>query len=231
MPLLRGEQTEWPDRALFFQWHGGPVPFEYIHFAVRTQRYKLVQGQDDPHSFVHHPTGGELQAILEELELYDVQADPSEIDDIAAAHPEIVESLLARYEDWFSDVTRMRDYHAPQAIHLGADEAPVVLSRFEWIGPRVDTNTGTWDEQQGHWRCRVVDGGDYEVTLHFSPFPNPGTATVRFGGRREVCRVERGQTSCRLSMRLAEGVGRFEAFLRTDRLRTGVHFAEIAKRD
>ena len=50
MPLLRNPVAEWRDRTLFFQWDSGQVPRRGHAFAVRNQRYKLVQptGMDSP---------------------------------------------------------------------------------------------------------------------------------------------------------------------------------------
>ena len=38
--------------------------------------------------------------MLATLELYDIQNDPSELNNIAGKHPEIVKQLLMNYGDW-----------------------------------------------------------------------------------------------------------------------------------
>ena len=78
---------------------------------------------------------------LDTLELYDIQNDPSELNNLAPKRPEIVEELLAEYEDWFSDVTRERDFHSPQRIHVGQGAlnsykivySPLQLSGSPWF--------------------------------------------------------------------------------------------------
>ncbi len=227
LPLLRGESETWPDRALFFQWHSGPVPHQYVHFAVRTQQYKLIQPQDNPHAIIHHPSRGELARMLAALELYEIEKDPSELHNIAASHPDIVEALLTRYEDWFSDVTAERDYYVAPRIHLGGETQPVVLSRFEWRGPRADTQVGSWDDQLGYWDVRVVREASYDVTLQFAPAVGDGTAHFRFGAVHHRQQVQPGETSCRFRVRLGEAAGRLEAFLKLQRLSTGVHFVHV----
>ncbi|MDP6717923.1 MAG: arylsulfatase, partial [Pirellulaceae bacterium] len=233
IPVIHGESVHWSQRNLYFQWHSGPVPFQYVHFAARSQRYKLLQPQDDPHAIITHPSRDELQQMLATLELYDIQNDPSELNNIAGKHPEIVKRLLTNYEHWFSDVTGDRDFHNPQRIIIGSRfQNPVVLSRFEWRGPRADTQLGSWDEQLGHWEVQVAETGRYQITLRFAKAQLDGTAHVRFAGVHEQMPVKRGDTTCVFdSVRLAEGPGRFESFLKLNRLATGVHFVDVNRRD
>ena len=84
-PLLRGEQIE--RRALY--WH-------YPHYgnqggmpgsAVRDGRWKLVEWHEDGAT-----------------ELYDLQADPSETQNVAERHPDIVERLRVSLAAWRHDV-------------------------------------------------------------------------------------------------------------------------------
>jgi len=232
MPLLRGERVDWPDRTLFFQWHSGPVPHQYVHFAARKQRYKLLQPQDNPHGIINHPPDRELRRWLANLELYDIQNDPSELHNLARKHPEIVEELLAEYEDWFSDVTGDRDFHSPQRIHIGTErENPIILSRFDWRGPRAATQTGGYDQQQGYWEARV-EAGSYRVTLRHSKAARDGMAHLRFAGAHETKPVLQGtETTVFDDVSLPGGPGRFEAYLKLERLAGGVRFVDVERLD
>ena len=49
LPLWKGNPIEFNDRVYFTQMHYGPTPFKYMHFAARTQKYKLVSPHDFPH--------------------------------------------------------------------------------------------------------------------------------------------------------------------------------------
>ena len=231
IPVIHGESVHWSQRNLYFQWHSGPVPFQYVHFTARSQRYKLVQPQDNPHAIITHPTREQLHRMLATLELYDIQNDPSELNDIAGKHPEIVKRLLTNYENWFSDVTGDRDFHNPQRIIIGSRfQNPVTLSRFEWRGPRAATQLGSWDEQLGHWEIEVAETGQYQVTLQFAKAERDGTAHLRFAGVHEQMPIKRGDTACVLdSVRLVKGPGRFESYLKIDLLATGVHFVDVKR--
>ena len=233
IPVIHGESVHWSQRNLYFQWHSGPVPFPYVHFAVRSQNYKLVQPQDNPHAILAHPSRDELKRMLATLELYDIQNDPSELNNIAERHPGIVDRMLASYEHWFSDVTSDRDFHHPQRIILGSRfQNPVTLSRFEWRGPRADTQLGSWDSQLGHWEVEVAQAGRYQITLRFAKAGREGLAHLRFDGVYEQRSIKRGDQVCVFEeVRLAKGTGRFESFLKLDRLATGVHFVDVKRLD
>ena len=119
--LLRDAAAPWRDRSLFFQWDSGQQARRGHAFAVREQRYKLVQatGMDAPnqkhirdryHELCQWQSRGDLSIEgSPRVELFDVAADPGETQDLAAAHPEIVARMRRRYEAWFDDAwTRRR---------------------------------------------------------------------------------------------------------------------------
>ncbi|GAA1332723.1 arylsulfatase [Actinocatenispora thailandica] len=72
LPTWRGEQP--PDRTLYWEHEGNA--------AVRRGRWKLVR---------KYPGGWEL---------YDIDADRTELHDLAGAHPEVVADLAADYQRW-----------------------------------------------------------------------------------------------------------------------------------
>jgi arylsulfatase A-like enzyme len=124
-PLLKGDEVEWPDRTLYFQWHRGDEPELNRACAARSRKYKLVQ-----------PLGAGAKPAKVEFELYDMEKDPLEEKNVAAEKPDVVESMRKGYEAWFKDVSSTRGY-APPRIHLGGAEDPSLLTRQDWRGPKA----------------------------------------------------------------------------------------------
>jgi arylsulfatase A-like enzyme len=216
-PLLRGDRVQWPDRTLYFQWHRGDEPRLYRAFAARTQLYKLVQPRGVDTNLTARPP----------LKLFDMQEDPLEMKDIAAAHPEVVERLRAGYEAWFKDVSGTRGF-APPRIFLGTtNENPVLLTRQDWRGPR----TGWTPTALGHWEVQMARAGLYDVTLHFAPAPEPMVAQLTCG---EVARrqdLAAGATRCNFdSVRLPQGPGRLATVLQTSTNSIGPGYLEVTWR-
>jgi arylsulfatase len=70
---------DWDDRLLFFEHIGNR--------AIRDGRWKLVWARD--------------RAVWE---LYDMEADPVEANDLSTFRPLLVDSLRKRWETWAQDV-------------------------------------------------------------------------------------------------------------------------------
>jgi arylsulfatase len=84
LPLLENPDADWPDRFLFFhtgRWPKGANPddFQWRNYAVRNQRF----------------------LVLGKYELYDMQADIGQTNNVAKQHPEVIAKALAAYEKWW----------------------------------------------------------------------------------------------------------------------------------
>jgi arylsulfatase/arylsulfatase A len=222
LPLINGQPTNWPDRTLYFHYNAGPIPFQYVHFAARGQRYKLISPHDDPHNYNQPPDAREKKRLLDSLELYDIQKDPSEINNLARQHPEIVEHMLAEYETWFEDVTRDRDYFIPERTQIGTPhQKKVILSQFDWRGSVENGGLG-------HWYLKSNDTAKYRITLHYDKTPKNGMAHLRYKGKQFEKTINRGSTKIVFSsVELPAAKGRFEAFLKFNRLASPVRFVDI----
>lgn len=116
LPLLRSPAAPWPDRTLLFQWDSGQEPRRGLAFTVLTKQWKLVQpcGMDKPGQKHIRDTYAELCRVQgrgersmdgpPRYELYDLAGDPGERNDVAAAHPDIIEKMKKQYAAWFDDV-------------------------------------------------------------------------------------------------------------------------------
>jgi hypothetical protein len=105
---LKDAQANWPDRYFvrhIGRWPKGANPndYKYVQVSVRWQRYHLVNDSNQN---------------VKRWALYDVQADPGEKTDIAAAHPDIVKTMDAEYDKWWAEVL-------PQLVNETASQPAV----------------------------------------------------------------------------------------------------------
>ncbi len=114
VPLIEGGSVR--PRPAFVEQHASN-PERYSSFAVVKGRWKLVWNVDPP-------------AGVAEYELYDHQADPLDLDDVAADHPEVVETLAAELESWHTWADEQRLDPAAVEAELSAEE----LERLRSLG-------------------------------------------------------------------------------------------------
>ncbi|MBU3023656.1 arylsulfatase [Aestuariibacter sp. A3R04] len=236
LPLWKNDVDSLEDRDFFVQMHYGPTPFKYMHFAVRTNQYKLVSPHDFPHGIVHQPTDHELFHVLKNLELYDIRHDPSERVNIASEHPDIVNAMLERYEQWFDDVTEERDAAGIERISIGHPAQPIVsLSRFDWGGPRVISRFDyggprvVEDNQLGHWQVNT-HAGVYDIRLDLPELQSDGEAHLKYGNVHLTLPVKKGQKTATFErVELPRGQGNLHAYIKAGRLPVGPLFMEVTK--
>jgi len=84
VPLLKDADADWSDRYLFFhkgRWKkGGADDAKLKNFAVRNQRFRMIGAN----------------------QLYDMQNDPGQKQNVIGEHPEVAKDMLAAYEKWWA---------------------------------------------------------------------------------------------------------------------------------
>jgi arylsulfatase A-like enzyme len=170
VPLLKGAADDWPDRMIFahtpgWRWMVGCRDREIRDLpvcagAVRTQRWRAVnEGQG--------------------WQLFDMDRDPSQTTDVAAANRDVVDTLSSAYGRWFADVTRTPivrppipvGYRERPAVELPAPEAYFTgsIAWYNQWGFAHDWLTGWTDPADTiSWEIDVVAPGRYEVTLAYT---------------------------------------------------------------
>jgi len=143
--LLRGNDKNWPDRKLVVESQRIDHPQKWRKSAVMTDRWRLVNGK----------------------ELYDVQADPGQKNNVAAEHPQVVRELVDHYEAWWQGVSKRHGEYC--RIVLGNEaENPATLTCHDWHCANVPWNQGHirgGTKSNGFWAVEVERTGKYEIEL------------------------------------------------------------------
>jgi arylsulfatase A-like enzyme len=202
-PLATNSGAAWPDRTLCFQWHRGDAPTRWQSACARNQRWKLV----------------------EDRELFDLEADPAESTNRIADEPAAATALRADYNRWFDDVCSTRGFD-PQRIIIGSPrENPVMLSRQDWRGARAMGGP----DALGHWELQVEQAGRYELRLILPRGPLE-SVEVRLGDWKRQVPLENGLAEARMMTgNVQAGPARLEAIVTAQGKTLGVRFAELRR--
>jgi arylsulfatase B len=163
-PLFKSADADWPDRVLVTDSQRIEHPEKWRKSAVMTDRWRLVNGK----------------------ELFDLQADPGQKDDVAGQHSEVVQKLRRAYEDWWADVSQRFDGYCE--IVIGSDkENPARLTCHDWHGgdlpPWDQTHILKGERANGFWAVEVAQAGEYEFALRRWPreLDQPVSAAILSG--------------------------------------------------
>ena len=239
--LLTGKQpADWTDRIVpthVARWNSG-TPEEKLPFlnaSVRNQRYSLVNGK----------------------ELYDLETDPGQKNNIAAANPEIRDQLHKAHLDWWNSVRA--DAMSIQPFILG--QGTVDLTCMDWQPSRATDQplaSGTWEQETlrewqegkkimgidgaaGGWLVDVKKPGVYSLELRQRPAeatePKPftkGEARVELNGKTIRAEIPDGAESVKLRIELPAGEIFLEPVIdgqRASGLPQGAYFCRVIRDD
>ena len=126
LPILSDPNSDWPDRELFVhcgRWKAGQrEEAKFTKCAVRTERWRWVNNQN----------------------LYEIPVDVGETSDVSKNHPEEIQRLQSRYEQWWaSAITLMVNEGLPRVA--AADQPFAIRYRKqleatgipEWMPPAL----------------------------------------------------------------------------------------------
>lgn len=147
--LLRGQQPQLDDRMLVVQFsrmdHQVPIKGEA---AVLWKKWRLLNGK----------------------ELYDVSTDLAQKNNIAAAHPDVVQRMREHYEKWWADVEPT--VNTLSDITIGSDAEPVtMLSAADWQDVFLDQQrqVRVGEAKNGPWGLDVARTQEYMFELRRWP--------------------------------------------------------------
>jgi len=111
-----------------------------------------------------------LSSYSAKFELFNLQDDPFELDDLSGDYPQLVDSFRNDYYKWYEDVssTRKNNYETPRVI-IGNDAGTkTVLTRQDWIREVVK-----WWGDKGCWLLTVDRDATFDISVKTAD-PKPG---------------------------------------------------------
>ncbi len=172
VPAEDGKEVAWPDRFLVTDSQRVRDPIKWKVSSVMSEHFRLING----------------------VELYQIDEDPGQQNDVAGDHPEQVEKMRAFYEAWWAELEPT--FAQTTEIVLGHADHPVVsLTAHDWIqlaGPpwnqrhirdgliskprrkrgvprRHPEGGGGPVVHSGHWAVKVETEGRYTVSCRRWP--------------------------------------------------------------
>lgn len=151
--LLYGRRKTWPDRILVTDSQRVKDPIKWRKSSVMTSDWRLINGK----------------------ELYRIKDDPSQSNNVASGHPDVVQRLTKFYDAWWEELLPTFDQNTAIALGHPADN-PARLTSHDWI----TTGSTPWNQSHvrkgmngksnlGFWNVNVTEAGDYEVRLRRWP--------------------------------------------------------------
>ena len=154
--LLRGKpdpEVDWNNRVMITDSQRVKDPIMWKTSSVMTSRWRLIDGK----------------------ELYDMDADPSQKRDVAAAYPAEVRELRAHYQTWWEEIKP--SFSDATAIIVGNPaENPARLTCHDWVcevnppwNQSAVRRAKTTPQGTGFWNIEVETAGKYRIELRRWP--------------------------------------------------------------
>ena len=222
-PLLTGKTNNWKRNHLFLQYHGGAYhKFKLgplTNSVVMTEKWRLVNT-------------GRAQ------ELYDIQSDPSQRNNIASQRPEIIKNLRTAYQSFWQ---RVSPGLKPVAIDIGdLTENPSVLCSQDW---RPETGNPPWNfssikkipKVTHPWLVNILEAGKYRFTLRQWPKeadkPIVGIkAKIKIAGMEKEALIKDGSKEIDFTLSLPSGITELWTYIYNQQGQVGgAYFTEVEK--
>lgn len=216
--LLTGDVRELPERYVFMQHNRGNLPTKYKNGMVRNGPWKAVGHKGTPDAF----------------ELYNIDQDPGEKNDLASQNPDKVKAFVREYEAWFDDVTAelVRNRGMPHPIELNPIQK--IDYRFTWQDWWGD-KTGWRPNNYGRWRITnpgLIERFDVTVVPHRQHHGEAATMKFIWQGKTVEKNFDNLPASVVLeNVEISRGTGFMEAQLHSDGRMWGAFEVRIKAHD
>ena len=198
---LYGDNTTVKDRTILVHSQRIENPEKLRKCAVMTQRWRLVNGK----------------------ELFDMDADAGQKQNVASEHPDVFNRLTAEYDQWWNSLKPVFSQFV--RIGIGSVAQPEsLLHSHDW---HAAGGTPPWHQNHvrsgamgnGFWAIDVTHAGTYEIELRRWPkyINKPLDAVsvaIQVGGREETAVVGKKQpTSITFKLELPQGPTRLQTYM------------------
>lgn len=152
-PLIKGDRSEkWNERIITTDTQRLAYPLKWRLSCVMKNKWRLVN----------------------KTELYNLETDPGQQNNIATDHPEVVSELQAGYEEWWDMCSDQNQDEIP--ISIGAEAQEVAVLRTHDLRTMSDSHS-VYDQSQvrlgtqahGFWEIYIEKDGEYEFDLRRWP--------------------------------------------------------------
>lgn len=219
-PLLTGSTEKLERDHLVVQFHAGahgkalPAPFKFS--TVITKKWRLVNSGNQ--------------------ELYDMEADPAQRNDVAAEYPEVVAELRQKYMPFWEQVSKRM---TPVHIDLGnPTDNPTVLCSQDWY---QETGNPPWNfgsikrlpRVTKPWMVNVKTAGKYKITLRQLPKEADKiivgkTAKLTIAGQTLESPIEANSKGVVFELTLPEGETELLTYIYDEKGKAGgAYFTEV----
>ncbi len=154
-PYLRNKYRM-PNRKLVIQMQGGVQPQKW-NACIMWGPWRLLHNRD-------------ISETQIKLELYNIEEDPHQDNDVYDQYPHIVAEMKDFYEKWWAETEKT--FYIPRAIIIGNDaENPSRLCATSWADTYVTQLTDILEGRKcnGYWQLMVDRAGNYEFALRRWP--------------------------------------------------------------
>lgn len=154
-PLLRGDPDSWSKRTLFVHHQGRFGEFVGDGLLIKDKDYSVMTDE----------------WRLVGKELFAIQSDPEQREDVASANPKIVNKLSDEYEAWWKSISKGAEAYVPFVID-DSKQKEYMLSSQNWHGDAVPYNqqhVRAGMKANGFWAIEVAESGSYQISVRRWP--------------------------------------------------------------
>jgi arylsulfatase A-like enzyme len=168
VPYLSAPISQNLERPLFFEWQRS-YPEKYKNIAVIKNGFKLIGNTQE-------------DALISEFELYNLNEDPYEAEDIINKQLNVSNELKSEIDRWYDDIMRSPNIiDLPRIIIGNEQETTTMLNRNEARGIQEIR-----DQEAMHvsWDVLIENAGDYKVSCYFvNKLEHEGKLYFRIGNK------------------------------------------------